>query len=112
MLTMPRWKLHTMRWLTNVMLDVVGRWEDKHANRDDYRMREATGGLWQASQAFKAILDGDFNELRPIAEQMEAEAGEGEVKRILGEKYVAELIENAAVPLFPRTVNPKGGPAT
>jgi hypothetical protein len=91
---MPRLKLRVMRTVVEAMLTVIQRWEDKHADHTDYRMRELNGGLWQASQSMKAIIEGDF---QPMLRQARLKdlPHPGEV----GNRYAAELLSNVPIPM-------------
>lgn len=93
--TMPDWKLRLLRWLTNAMLAVIRRWEDRHADPKDYRMGRATTGLWQASQSFKEILNGEYRPPRdmPVGGQDERPEDRGP-----SDEQVIHMIRNAPLP--------------
>ena len=80
----------------------IRRWEDRHADVEDYRMGHMTGGLFQAAQSMREILDGVRNPMY----------GNGQVGTVgkawmtdqkVGERYVAELFSNVPIPVNPST---------
>jgi hypothetical protein len=60
MKTLPSPLVGVMRAVLWSMLAIVRWWEDRNANRLDYRMTELNAGLWRASQSLKALAEGEF----------------------------------------------------
>lgn len=84
--------LKALRFGVETMLTAVQRAEDHHP--DDYRLSDLRTGLWQASQALKELIAGDFDSHRKrahIAAQPSRQA--------LPERYAAELIPDSSVPV-------------
>jgi hypothetical protein len=83
---MPRVGLWLMRVAVEVMLTVIRRWEDKHADHSDHRMRELNQGLWQASQSLRQVLAGQFTPMRRQSHVWDLRTGSS------GERYTRELL--------------------
>jgi len=64
MKSMPSLVVWLMRVAVGSMLAVVGWWEDRNADRLDYRMSELNSALWRASQSLKQIAEGEFQPMR------------------------------------------------
>jgi hypothetical protein len=96
MKTMPRPLLWGMRKITEAMLTIVTRWEDKHLTpyNPDCRMDQLNTGLWQASRSMKEILEGDFQPMLRQARLLDLPE-----MVVLGERYTDELLTGAPVPL-------------
>lgn len=96
MKTMPKLTLRMMRFAVEFMLTRIARWEDQHADAKDYQMRSLNGSLWQASQSLKELIDGKF---RPMTAQ--ARLVGMPLNEVRAERYAAELLSNAPIPLRP-----------
>lgn len=97
MKTMPRTTLRLMRWTLLAFYWLASRWEDKHADEQDYRMGHLTGGLWQAAESSRDILDGRFNPMSPNGTVGKA----WRTEQRMGEEYVAELLSGVPIPMTP-----------
>lgn len=92
--TMPRARMKALRFLVERILSSITRWEDQHADPDDYRMRSVSGGLHQASQSLKDLIEGKFNPLHDAVDRLERQ-DDGEAD----EAYVRGLFNDAVIPL-------------
>lgn len=95
MKTMPRAQMRAMRFLLERLLTTITRWEDQHADPEDYRMRALSGGLHQASQSLRELIEGRFNPLRGAVERLERDDS------LLGAQYTQELLRDVSIPLQP-----------
>lgn len=100
MKTMPRTTLMLMRFVTQLMLTRIARWEDRHARPEDYRMSELNSGLWQASDSMRAILQGEFNAMRKN-DHVGTVGKAWRVEEKLTPEYVTEMFGDTSVPLHP-----------
>lgn len=100
MKTMPTIMLRVMRLLVEAMLTRISKWEDQHADDRDYRMRALNGGLYQASQSMREILDGEYNPMRKN-EQAGTVGKPWRVEQQLTPEYVTEMFGDTQIPLRP-----------
>lgn len=104
MKTMPRITLRLMRWTLLGFYHLVSRWEDKHADIRDYRMGHLTGGLWQAAQSSREILEGRFNIMRKHEGEREPQEPVRTVGKAwrteqrMGEHFAAHLLRHVPDP--------------
>jgi hypothetical protein len=105
---MPRRKMKAMRFLVERILAAVERWEDKHADPGtpaDYRRGELTTGLWQASQALRALIEGESDLHRPEpwlgTVNARDDGGRYLLTTVLGKEFERELLAGAPIPMRP-----------
>lgn len=99
MKTMNPLLLKVMRRITERMLTIVQRWEDKHEEHLDYRMDHLNDGLFQASKAMRQILDGEFN--AGYSEQELTRMDSWGLTSAAGDRWAAGMLGNEPVPLLP-----------
>jgi hypothetical protein len=101
--TMPLPVLKAMRGAVRLMLAVVRRWEDKNADPGDYRMAMLNDGLWQASDAMRQVIAGEFQPMwrQEMLRQAPLRELPQVVPQVLGEEYTRELLREAPIPLRP-----------
>lgn len=92
---MPRLVTGAMRLTIKGMLTLIRRWEDKHADHTDYRMRHLTTGLWQASQSLRDIRTG---RIEPMQRQSSWDMPE--LPSLTDTAYAQELFRDEPVPLY------------
>lgn len=95
--TMPRLTLYAMRAVVRLLAWRVRRWEDRHADVQDYRMARVSTGLWQAYKELGDLLTG-FVEPSYEAPHAPSPATWNPVE-LLTESYVDELMKNGRAPV-------------
>jgi hypothetical protein len=86
--TMPRTRMKLMRVILEGMMALVRRWEKRYDNPTDYRPGEVHGGLHQASQSLKAMIEND--DYRPRLHHIRLK----DLPQVpgLSETYVSEML--------------------